>query len=155
MIDVYVHGYCWHGDHAAKYLKYHRLPLELVGFDMSCNHLAIQFNDWIVHPFNNKLFESSIRWIKQKVSDRCFGKTCKSLYIGATDKTLGDLVNYSNTRETRLWSCYAWFYTLGLYRNKKDCVSFTKEMLEYSMEITGLHGVTPNTLLQELHNRGY
>lgn len=154
-MNVSVLGYCFDKEYRAGYLKWHSKPLNLIGLDMTVNHLALQLDDWIVHPFTKGLSSRNVKWLKEKVSLHCFGKPCRVVHIGQANYPLSFFVINSEQRDLKLWSSYAWFYSLGLYRNKKDCVSFTKEMLDLCMGIGPLHAQTPNTLLQELHNHGY
>lgn len=154
-MEVSLLSYCWKEDRMAGYVKWHRKALELVGYDVTINHLALRFNDWIVNPFYSGLFNSDIKWIKEKVSDRIFGKPCKETCFGSTNLMLLDAINFTNQVQVKLWTNYAWFYTLGLYKNKKDCVFFAKEMLNLCLGIGPFKAQTPYCLLKEISNHGY
>ena len=154
-MNVSVLGYCWGGEFMAGYIKWHRKALELVGFDMTVNHLAVKVNDWIIHPFSKGWSGTEIKWVKEKVSARCFGHPCQEVHLGSTNLILSDFMLYASERKVKIWSSYAWFYTLGLYRNKKDCVSFTKEMLGLCLELGPFKAQTPYCLLKEISNHGY
>ena len=150
MNSLSILGYCWKDHLQAGYLKWHDPILKLIGVDTTVTHLALKVNEWVVHPFQ----DNDIKWMKERVSDRCFGKPCQEIYIGHTHKELHDLIEVSKQQETKTWSCYAWFYTCGLYTNKLDCVSFTRSMLEYTHNIR-IKCQTPTCLLKELQNNGY
>jgi hypothetical protein len=154
-MKVSVLGYCWDDDLNAGYVRWHRKALKLVGLDMTINHLALQFNDWVVHPFSKGFSGKDIKWIKERVSARFFGEPCEQVHLGSTDLLLSDIIAHSEARDQKLWSNYAWFYTLGFYKNKRDCVSFTKEMLDLCLGIGPLKAQTPYCLLKEISNHGY
>lgn len=148
---VSVLGYCWGDALQAGYFKWHGPALRMVGVDTDVNHLALRFGNWIVHPFS----DNKIKWVKDSVSDRCFGQPCRELYIGESLRNLGEAVNEGKRHETITWTCYAWFYTLGMYKNKRDCVSWVKNMLAFTNNIPKLPCQTPSCLLKELENHGY
>ena len=151
MNEISVLGYCWKDHLEAGYLKWHGPILEMLGFDMTVTHLALKVNDWIVHPFSG----NDIKWVKARVSDRCFKKPCREVYVGHTHKTLDEIQFESRTHPTNISTCYLWFYTCGLYTNKQDCVSWTKKMLEFTSGVPFFTCQTPNNMLKELENHGY
>ena len=151
MNDISVLGYCWKNHLQAGYMKWHTPILELVGLDTTVTHLALRVNDWVVHPFSN----NEIRWMKDRVSDRCFKQPCQEIYIGNTHKKLHEIQQEGNLHTTNTASCYYWFYTAGLYRNKRDCVSWVKNMLVFTNNIPQLRCQTPSCLLKDLENHGY
>lgn len=150
-MEVKVHGYCWKDTREAMYMKIHGPILSLLGHDTSITHLAIQFGRWVVHPFSS----SQIKWIKEDVDRRIFEPPCRTLVIGHTNKQLLELMSVTKEYKTHVWSAYLWFYTCGLYYNKKDCTSFVRDMLKYSMGIDIPRRQFPSSLLKELENNGY
>lgn len=149
-MNVSVLGYCWGVCRDPLYLKIHYYVSPLIGLDYSISHLGIQINDWIIHPLSN----NNAVWVKEKLSERCFGTPCKSMYIGKTDKTLFDLINFTENVKCNWWSSVLWLYTFGLVK-KRDCVSVTKEFLNFALGISIPKVITPNDLLKELENHGY
>jgi len=155
MIDVSVLGYCWGEELMGGYFTFHRNFLKFIGHDLSVTHLCLKFNDWVVHPFSHGVNKKEIKWIKEKVATRCFGNPCQEIYLGQTNYLLSDIISYANEREINTWSTYAYLYTMGYYKNKKDCVSFTKEMLDFCLGLGPFKEQFPSYLLKEISNHGY
>lgn len=149
-MNVSVLGYCWGACRDPLYLKMHYHVLQLIGIDYSISHLGIQIDGWIIHPLSN----NNVVWVKEKLSERVFDIPCKSVYIGKTDKTLFDLINFTDNVKCNWWSSVLWLYTCGLVK-KRDCVSVTKEILNFIFDIPISKAHIPKDLLKELENHGY
>jgi hypothetical protein len=159
-MNVSVLGYCWEhnprrglGDHP--YLKYYTPPLELCGVNMSINHLAVKINDWVIHPLTKGFNQTNTSWVKEKVSLRVFGTPKEELFMGSTTKLLHEIVEFVDSVKLAEWSAYLWFYTFGLYKNKRDCIYFTKELLHFCLGIEKGVCLTPYNYFKEISNHGY
>jgi len=153
MIDVSVLGYKWTSLERMGWTYYIHLPiLRALYSKEDVTHLAIQYGDWVVHPFTNK-----VQWVTRRVSDRAFGPPSLSIPITEIeDDRLLDITMMSKYIPVKKWTVYAWFYSFGLLGFlKQDCVSFTRKMLNYSCGIDLPFCVLPSTLLRSLKNHGY
>ena len=148
---VYVLAYVWnnHNDKDVRRVA----PL------LRYTHMAIKIGNWEYHVMHNaKPDNGKDFWLPTDVSERKFGKPGCKVYLGKTTVPWPEIIEFSaKPKHSPTWKCYAWLATLTLYRWKKDCVSYTREFVQY---LTGIkakrpQAQTPYGYIKELINCGY
>lgn len=147
---VYVLAYRWNNMNDSAVLR--------VAPFLKYTHICVRVGTWdyhVMHDANGK--NGKDFWLPSDVSDRRFKPKCM-LYLGKTDVSWTDIIEFSSkTKHSPTWKCYTWLFSLGLYRWKQDCVSYTREFVRF---LTGIkakrpYAQTPYGYIKELINCGY
>jgi len=151
-------AYSWHGDKLAKYLKWHKFFVEnILRIELDITHLGLQVGDAVYHSFSGSAPDNrKAHWISRKVSERVYKEPKYEIDLGYTDKNLSFAWGLTADNRTPVWSIYVWFYSFGLIKIKKDCVSSSRTLINYmAKDVPTLKAESPYGLLKELENHGY
>ena len=150
-------AYSWHGDKMAGYIRWHKLFVEKVlRFDLEITHLALQIDDLVYHSFSGSAPDNrKAHWVARRLSDRVYEKPKYHVDLGYTDISIQYALGLTAANRTPVWTVFAWFYSFGLLKIKKDCVSTTRHLINYMCpDIPTLKSETTFGLLKELERYG-
>jgi hypothetical protein len=112
------------------------------------NHCSIRIEDTIIHFFDPDVLP---RWTSTAADERLY-KTYHDIYIG--DCNLEDVRNFTNKFLQFSWYdglCrHLWYYTMGLWPKRRDCVDKCSATLTYLFKIPRCYS-TPDKLVELVH----
>jgi hypothetical protein len=112
------------------------------------NHCSIRIEDTIIHFFDPDVLP---RWTSTAADERLY-KTYHDIYIG--DCNLEDVRNFTNKFLQFSWYdgfCrHLWYYTMGLWPKRRDCVDKCSATLTYLFNIPRCYS-TPDKLVELVH----
>lgn len=110
------------------------------------NHCSIRVNDIVIHFFDDYIIP---RWITLEADKRLY-KTYNEIYVGEVHD-MEDIRNFTNNLPKMSYfdtvSRHLWYYTIGLWPKRNDCVDKCSATLTHLFQLPRCYS-TPDKLVE-------